>query len=65
MKIVGVDNFDREGPGHDDQLICTDVNEFYGKIIVDELNGRLCSSDYSQVYFRLVPDDYKLKEFKP
>ena len=61
MKIIHIDGFDREGPLGDDSLVCDNVNEFYGKRIVKWL----CSSCGDADWFKLVPDDYKLKKFEP
>lgn len=65
MKIVRVDNFDREILGvSDDKLICENVDEYYAPKILEYLN-RTYSDDYSEFYFRLEADDYKLKKFEP
>lgn len=56
MKIIKVDSFDRETV--DDVLICENINEWYGKKLVDFLN-------YSFDYYKLVEDDYKLHVWKP
>ena len=61
MKIINTDNFDRED--HSDSLVCENVSEFYGKIIVKALNDKLSGST-SPDYYRLVPDDYKLYKFE-
>ena len=62
MKIIQVDNFDRENVS--DRLICENVSEFMGKTIVALLNGKM-SGDTSPVYFRLVEDNHKLYKFEP
>ena len=59
MKIIQVDNFDREVVA--DVLIASDVGEYIGKRIVDFLNEKI-AGDHSSEFFRLVPDDYKLFE---
>lgn len=61
MKIIDVDNFDRENV--DDVLVCENINEHYGKMVVNILNERY-SSDHSSSFFRLVEDDYKLYKFE-
>lgn len=61
MKIVRVDNFDREI--YDDVLICENVSQYYGKDIVEFFNNR--EGEYSDWYYRLVEDDYKLFKFEP
>lgn len=61
MKIICVDNFARED--RSDQLVCENVSEYYGKIIVDSLNNKL-SGEHSPDFYKLVPDNYKLYEFE-
>ena len=56
MKIIAVDNFDRESVA--DKLIAENVSEYWGKRIVDALNEKL--HEDSLYYFKLVPDDYVL-----
>ena len=62
MKIINTDNFNRED--HSDSLVCENVSECYGEIIVNALNSKL-SGNASPNYYRLVPDNYELYEFKP
>ena len=62
MKIIGVDNFDREN--HSDVLVAESLNEYYVKEIVKFLNDKY-DSEYAPYYFRAVSDNYKLYEFKP
>lgn len=61
MKIIAVDNFNRET--HDDKLICENVNTYYAKIIVEFLNNKI-SGDYSDEYFKVVEDDYTLYKYE-
>ncbi len=61
MKIIQIDNFDRDYIS--DVLVCENVNEFYGKIILDFLNKNH-STDTGQNYYRLVENDYKLYTFE-
>lgn len=63
MKIICVDNYDREGPGHDDKLIATTVPESTGKIIVNLLNKQ--TDPLGEGYYRLVEDDHELRRFEP
>jgi hypothetical protein len=66
MKIIKVDNLDREGPGHDDVLIAQEVDRFWGSPMVEMLNARAEARDPdADDFFKLVPDDYKLREFAP
>jgi hypothetical protein len=62
MKIIQVDNFDREIVS--DILIAENVPEHFAELIVTYLNNTLsgpCSLDY----YKRVPDDYKLYKFEP
>jgi len=61
MKIISVDNFDRETI--DDELVCENVNEQYGKVITDALNDRFSGVD-GIVFFKLVEDDHTLYKFE-
>ncbi len=62
MKIICKDNFDRESVN--DQLVCENVNKFYGEMIVDFLNDRF-SGDHSPNFYRLVDDNYRLYLWEP
>ena len=71
MKIVGVDNYQRENMS--DILVCENVNEKYGQIITDFLNyGKRIKNDErdsdlrlldNSVFFKLVKDDYELFDY--
>lgn len=56
MKIIAIDNFDRDWVS--DILVCENVNEYYGKKIVDYLNKEVGGN--SQNFYILKEDDYKL-----
>lgn len=56
MKIICVDNYNRENVA--DSLVCENVNEVYGKWIVELLNKSRVRSD--QDFYRLVDNDYRL-----
>lgn len=56
MKIISVDNFNRENVA--DILIAENVKESWGNHIVKLLNDK--EHDDSPYFFRLVKDDYKL-----
>ena len=61
MKIVCVDNYDREF--YDDILVCENIrNEKFGNIMVDALNSREGSN--SEWFYKLVEDDYTLFKFE-
>jgi hypothetical protein len=63
MKIIAVDNFDRET--HSDVLIAENVTECCAPIIAAALNEKLCKHDDSPTFYRAVPDDYKLYRYEP
>ena len=67
MKIISVDNFDREQLGvSDDRLVAENVtNEAYAKTMVDALNAKYCSTPHDDRFFKIVPDDYKLVRYEP
>lgn len=62
MKIICVDNFNRDYKS--DELVCENINEYYGKYIVNQLNTYF-NGENSPLYFKLVPDDHKLYVFNP
>lgn len=62
MKIVCVDNFDREHVS--DSLVVENIPEQAGKQVVDYLN-RMLSGPHADRYYRLVEDSYKLYIFEP
>ncbi|KEK23883.1 hypothetical protein BAGA_05425 [Bacillus gaemokensis] len=61
MKIICVDNFDRDT--HDDKLVCESIDKYYGEVVVNSLNDKL-SGEHSDSYFKLVEDDYKLYKYE-
>ena len=61
MKIISVDNFDRDNVS--DQLIADNVSEYYGAVMVQALNAKY-GDDHSDWFFHIVPDDYKIYEFE-
>lgn len=61
MKIICVDNFDRENKS--DRLVASGVNKHEGKIMLDALNDK--ASDYNPNFYKLVEDDYELYVFEP
>lgn len=66
MKIIAVDNFDRERIGaSDDQLIAENIDARYVDDIVKALNDRYCADDHAERFFKAVPDDYVLREYRP
>ena len=63
MKIIMVDNFDRDSIS--DVLIADNVNKFYADYIAEALNKKFSPGDYAQSFFKPVDNDYKLYEFMP
>lgn len=61
MKIIAVDNFDRET--RDDVLVCENVNEYYAERIVNFLNIKY-SGEHESRYFKAVKDDFKLYKYE-
>jgi len=59
MKLIKTDNFDRDN--QPDILLAENVNEYWGKKMVEFLNDKY-SNDRSCAFFKLVPDEYKLKK---
>ncbi|MOA61330.1 hypothetical protein D3C78_1864400 [compost metagenome] len=62
MKIINADNFDRDSIS--DKLVCENISEYYGEIIVDFLNDRF-SGDNSSDFYKVVDDDHKLYVREP
>ncbi len=62
MKIVQVDNFDRDYIS--DTLIAENVNKHFGEFLVKALNEKYSRGDSAE-YYRLEPDDYKLHIWEP
>ncbi len=62
MKVIAVDNFNREYVS--DFLIKENVTKEDGeKIVGDYYNNKI--SEYSSWFYKLVEDDYKLHVFNP
>jgi hypothetical protein len=60
MKIIAVDNFDRETS--DDRLICENVDIYYANLIVRLLNDSY--GDNSDTFFKAVENEYKLYKYE-
>jgi hypothetical protein len=60
MKIIAVDNFNRET--HDDKLICENIDIYYAKLIVRLLNDSYGES--SDTFFKVVENDHKLYRYE-
>lgn len=61
MKIIKVDNFDREI--YSDKLIATSLSDFYAKRIANLLNDN--EDPQGPDYYRAVQDDHTLFKFEP
>lgn len=62
MKIIRVDNFDRETIS--DALVCDNVAIGYSEMLVEALNSTF-GGEYSSDFFKLVDDDYVLYQYDP
>lgn len=62
MKIVAVDNYDREMKN--DILVCENVNQRYGNFLTNQLNDKFSGANGDK-FFQLVEDNYKLYKFEP
>jgi hypothetical protein len=62
MKIVAVDNFDKDLIP--DRLVAENVADFYVESIVKFLNSTF-SGNTAPVFFMAKPDDYQLRTFEP
>jgi hypothetical protein len=63
MKIICVDNLQRESHNYPDYLIAENVHKNYIDDIVKFLNSQEAPDGNS--YFRKVEDDYKLQDYSP
>lgn len=61
MKIIAVDNYDRET--RSDTLVATGLNEYHAVWIVELLNAD--TQRDNEAHYRAVPDEYKLYAFDP
>lgn len=62
MKIIAVDNFDRENVS--DRLIVENLDEVSAKYICKALQAHY-GGDHSSVFFKVVENDHKLYKFEP
>lgn len=64
MKIIAVDNFDKET--RKDILVAENIkSKIFGEIMVNCLNDKLCDHPDAPLFFKLVEDDCRLHEWKP
>jgi len=63
MKIICVDNFDRDFKS--DSLVCENISKYYGEMIVKFLNEKNKDDVNNPNFYRLVEDNYKLYKFEP
>jgi hypothetical protein len=59
MKIIAIDNFGR--PEQPERQVCCGINDTYGNHVVKFLNDKFSGKD-EPFFFKLVPNDYKLKK---
>lgn len=61
MKLIAVDNFDRDT--YDDVLVCENI-AFHdcAEAMCEALNTR-CAGNYSETFYKVVDDDYVLREY--
>jgi len=63
MKVIRVDNFNREGPEADEQLMVQGLTEPQAKEVCEILRrGR---SDHGADWYKVVPEDHVLWKFEP
>lgn len=62
MKIIGVDNFDRDYVS--DILVCEKIHESYATAVCEALNEKF-GGPYATRFFKVVNDDHELYEGKP
>jgi len=60
MKIIRTSNYDKEEYSH--TIAATNVNQIEGAVMAKALNN---VNSKGETYYRVVPDEYKLYEFKP
>lgn len=65
MKVIRVDNYDREGPGFDPKLIKAHVTKAGGEEIARILNASSSANGRGQYFYKCVEDDYKLEKWQP
>jgi hypothetical protein len=62
MKIVKVDNHNRESYNYPDKLICENIDAEHGLILVSHLNTINKDHNY---FYKLVFDNYILQNYDP
>lgn len=60
MKIIGIDNLDRDNIN--DILICENVHKYYIDSIIKILNDKV--GNHNGYYCKIVEDNYKLYKFE-
>jgi len=63
MKVIKVDNYNREGPGYDDKLVAENLTTKEAMELAKERNSDPTRPDFD--WFKVVEDDYKLYEWAP
>jgi hypothetical protein len=64
VKIIEADSLNRENWNGDQRLVAAQIESLHlAQVICDALNaGR---PEHSERYYKIVPDDHVLREFKP
>ena len=61
MKIIATDNYDRDYIS--DELIAFNLSKKEAKRKADKMNKK--TGEHSPIFYRIVPNDYKLHIFEP
>lgn len=65
MKVIRVDNFNRKGPGaQDDILVLDGLNQRDAQALADRKNIEW-GGDGAEHFWKAVPNNYKLRIFEP
>jgi len=65
MKIISVDNLDRDNWNGDEFVVAEGItNDEHARVMCEALIEKLCVRDDDRFY-RVVPDNHRLKRFEP
>lgn len=62
MKIVKIDNYNRESYSYPDELICENIDVENGSILTSHLNMINKNPDW---FYKLMRDNYVLQDYDP